>query len=378
MVIRAAADGIVAYANNEIRGYGSCILIVHANGWVTLYAHQDRITVQPGYRVRRGERIGFVGATGRADGPHLHFELHVDGEAVDPRQYFEGEPWVRGRERLAVLRRNNGGHTYGHLGEIEADYGADAAPRPTGRVTARGAARTEGRVRTPSAAPARAVTPTRETAPERSASTARRGPTTTRPDARGETPAGRDPVAVREVSAAREPRESAAARETPAVREPRAELSDVTTPRSSSDFDRWFASGPTATERRTLRGHPITTYAAPIRVAATSEFRAGQLRYDAAVGTNVRAAATGRVVFVGRDVRGARTTVLVIHENGFISIYSGAMDTTVRVGALVEVGDRIGIVRDASFGFLFELLDRGQPLDPRGRFAVTPAVVAAR
>src|SRR5690606_15251593 len=55
-VVRAAADGIVAYSDNGVRGYGNLVLIVHPNGWVTLYAHNPRTTVPAGYRVRRGER----------------------------------------------------------------------------------------------------------------------------------------------------------------------------------------------------------------------------------------------------------------------------------------------------------------------------------
>ncbi|MEM9190673.1 MAG: M23 family metallopeptidase, partial [Myxococcota bacterium] len=86
--VRAVADGIVAYSDNGIRGFGNCVIIVHPNGWVSLYAHNQRNTVQPGWRVEKGERIGFVGATGIARGPHLHFELRVGGRAVDPMGYF--------------------------------------------------------------------------------------------------------------------------------------------------------------------------------------------------------------------------------------------------------------------------------------------------
>ncbi len=90
--VHAVADGIVAYSDNGIRGFGNCVLIVHANGWVSLYAHHYRNTVQAGWRVHRGERIGFVGSTGIARGPHLHFELHQNGRAIDPSRFFEGRP----------------------------------------------------------------------------------------------------------------------------------------------------------------------------------------------------------------------------------------------------------------------------------------------
>lgn len=87
-VVRAVADGIVAYSDNGIRGFGNCVLIVHPNGWVSVYAHNQRTTVQPGWRVQRGERIAFVGHTGIARGPHLHFELRVNGRPTDPRSLF--------------------------------------------------------------------------------------------------------------------------------------------------------------------------------------------------------------------------------------------------------------------------------------------------
>ncbi len=90
--VRAAADGIVAYSDNGIRGFGNCVLIVHPNGWVTLYGHNSRNTVQPGWRVRRGERIGFIGQTGIARGPHLHFELRDRGRLRNPASLLSGRP----------------------------------------------------------------------------------------------------------------------------------------------------------------------------------------------------------------------------------------------------------------------------------------------
>ncbi len=91
-VVRAAADGIVAYSDNGIRGYGNCVILVHPNGWVSLYAHNSRTTVQPGWRVRRGERIALVGSTGISRGPHVHFELRRDGRPIDPLALFDGGP----------------------------------------------------------------------------------------------------------------------------------------------------------------------------------------------------------------------------------------------------------------------------------------------
>lgn len=103
-VIRAVGPGIVAYSDNGIRGFGNAVVIVHPNGWVSLYAHCYRTTVQPGWRVRAGERIGFVGTTGISRGPHLHFELRRNGRAFDPLHEFEGRPWIAAYRRWRDLR----------------------------------------------------------------------------------------------------------------------------------------------------------------------------------------------------------------------------------------------------------------------------------
>jgi murein DD-endopeptidase MepM/ murein hydrolase activator NlpD len=90
--IRAAADGIVAYADNTVRGYGNLIFIVHTNGWVTSYAHASKIRCRPGQRVERGDIIGEVGHTGIARGDHTHFEFRQNGHLADPIQLFAGGP----------------------------------------------------------------------------------------------------------------------------------------------------------------------------------------------------------------------------------------------------------------------------------------------
>jgi murein DD-endopeptidase MepM/ murein hydrolase activator NlpD len=89
-VVRAAADGLVVYSDNGLLGYGNCVMILHPNGWLSLYAHNQRTTVQAGYYVKRGERIGLVGQTGYAWGPHLHFELRDNGRLRDPERLFVG------------------------------------------------------------------------------------------------------------------------------------------------------------------------------------------------------------------------------------------------------------------------------------------------
>jgi murein DD-endopeptidase MepM/ murein hydrolase activator NlpD len=85
--IAAAAAGVVIYAGWE-DGYGNLVVIDHGGGLATAYGHQSRIAVSPGQSVSQGEIIGYVGSTGHSTGPHLHFEVRVNGQAVDPLGYL--------------------------------------------------------------------------------------------------------------------------------------------------------------------------------------------------------------------------------------------------------------------------------------------------
>ncbi|MEM9067255.1 MAG: M23 family metallopeptidase [Myxococcota bacterium] len=117
-VVRAVADGIVAYSDNGVRGFGNMVMIVHPNGWVSMYAHNYRTTVQPGWRVRRGERIAFVGNTGISRGPHLHFELRINGRPTNPLTRFDGRPWIDAyRQWRAMLADDSYEEPTGHLQE---------------------------------------------------------------------------------------------------------------------------------------------------------------------------------------------------------------------------------------------------------------------
>lgn len=82
------ADGVVVFAGRQ-GGYGNLITIRHSFGFETKYAHLNRIRVRPGQRIERGERIGDMGNTGRSTGPHLHYEVHVNGRAVDPMKFIK-------------------------------------------------------------------------------------------------------------------------------------------------------------------------------------------------------------------------------------------------------------------------------------------------
>lgn len=86
--IYATADGIIKLAGNMGDGYGNHVVIDHAFSYETLYGHMVRIKVRAGQKIRRGEVIGWVGNTGKSTGPHLHYEVHKNGNPVDPIYFF--------------------------------------------------------------------------------------------------------------------------------------------------------------------------------------------------------------------------------------------------------------------------------------------------
>ena len=85
-----AADGGVVTLAGVYGGYGNCVMIDHGNGYVTLYGHLSSISVSEGQGVSSGATIGYVGSTGIATGPHLHFEILSGGSRTDPEQFFSG------------------------------------------------------------------------------------------------------------------------------------------------------------------------------------------------------------------------------------------------------------------------------------------------
>ena len=82
--VTAAAPGVVSYAGYLSGGWGNLVVIDHASGVQTFYAHLSQVGASVGQHVGTGTQIGRVGATGDASGPHLHFEVRVRGAAVDP------------------------------------------------------------------------------------------------------------------------------------------------------------------------------------------------------------------------------------------------------------------------------------------------------
>lgn len=85
----AAENGVVAYAGNEVRGMGNLIIIQHADGWMTVYAHLNSMSVRRGARVNVGQKIGTVGQTGKVTKPQLHFEIRKGTKSYNPTNYLK-------------------------------------------------------------------------------------------------------------------------------------------------------------------------------------------------------------------------------------------------------------------------------------------------
>ena len=87
--IKAADSGQVVYAGNELKGYGNLLLIKHKDGWITAYAHNDKLLVKKGAQVTKGQKIATMGQTGAVKTPQLHFEVRYKTKVVDPELYLK-------------------------------------------------------------------------------------------------------------------------------------------------------------------------------------------------------------------------------------------------------------------------------------------------
>ena len=103
--IFATGDGVVARADNSASGFGNHIVIRHGFGYETLYGHLSKYKSRVGQRVNRGDIIGYVGSTGRSEAPHLHYEVHKNGEVVNPLNFYYGN--ISAAEYVAISKIAN-------------------------------------------------------------------------------------------------------------------------------------------------------------------------------------------------------------------------------------------------------------------------------
>lgn len=88
-IVKAAENGVVAYAGNEVKGMGNLIIVQHSDGWMTVYAHLNSMDVKRGAKVSVGQAIGKIGKTGKVDKPQLHFEIRKGTKSYNPTQYLK-------------------------------------------------------------------------------------------------------------------------------------------------------------------------------------------------------------------------------------------------------------------------------------------------
>jgi len=103
--IYATGDGVVERADNTASGFGNHIVIRHGFGYETLYAHLSKYKCRAGQRIKRGDIIGYVGSTGRSEGPHLHYEVHKNGKVVNPLNFYYGN--ISAVEYVAIAQLAN-------------------------------------------------------------------------------------------------------------------------------------------------------------------------------------------------------------------------------------------------------------------------------
>jgi len=104
-LVYATGDGIVERADNTASGYGNHIVLRHGYGYQTLYGHLSKYAVRAGQKVKRGDVIGYVGSTGRSEAPHLHYEVHKNGEVVNPLNFYYGN--ISAKEYILISKLAN-------------------------------------------------------------------------------------------------------------------------------------------------------------------------------------------------------------------------------------------------------------------------------
>jgi len=106
--VYVTGDGTVAEVTSEHSGYGKMITVDHGYGYTTVYAHLIRFNVKPGQHLKRGEVIGFVGNTGTSTAPHLHYEVHKNGEPVNPQYFYYMDLTPQEYEKIIAISSNMG------------------------------------------------------------------------------------------------------------------------------------------------------------------------------------------------------------------------------------------------------------------------------
>ncbi|MFG4002847.1 M23 family metallopeptidase [Flavobacterium aquidurense] len=103
--VYATGDGVVERADNSASGFGNHVVIRHGFGYESLYAHLSKYNCRAGQHVKRGDVIGYVGSTGRSEGPHCHYEVHKDGKVVNPLNFYYGN--ISAVEYIAISQMAN-------------------------------------------------------------------------------------------------------------------------------------------------------------------------------------------------------------------------------------------------------------------------------
>jgi murein DD-endopeptidase MepM/ murein hydrolase activator NlpD len=106
--VYVTGDGTVKEVTTEHSGYGRMILVDHGYGYNTLYGHLSGFNVKPGQKVKRGEVIGFVGSSGTSTAPHLHYEVHKNGDAVNPQYFYYMDLTPQEYEKMIAISSNMG------------------------------------------------------------------------------------------------------------------------------------------------------------------------------------------------------------------------------------------------------------------------------
>jgi len=101
----ATGDGVVERADNLMSGYGNLVIVDHGFGYRTYYAHLSKYNVQKGQKIKRGDVVGFVGSTGRSQAPHLHYEVRINSEPINPVHFYYGSISAREFEEISKLAK---------------------------------------------------------------------------------------------------------------------------------------------------------------------------------------------------------------------------------------------------------------------------------